>query len=382
MAIRTSILALLAAAALALAAPLAAASGLIAFGADNGDGPRVVIRSDIQNDGFPDIVADSFYAFSKGFKGGVRVAVGDFDSDADMELVTASGPGMQATIRVWDLKDTGEVLLLKEQFTSFAPNFTGGLYVASGDLDNDGKDTLIVGAGKGEPRVWLFDDIEAAAPNPGDGLLGNSEIDTFLAFEPKFTGGVRVDAGITNLDNKADIVCGHGPGTAGPMISIFRDVDNDSIVSDEPIVDTFLAFDNAYKKGVYVAVGNVATSTGNGEVCVSTAGGGQSLVRVFQDSDNDAQFSDQSTVVFDSLTLSSKKIKGGVKLACANLDNNTRRELVTCLRFEGFPIARFFQEGTDANFLISDETMVKKLDYIDTLVGTFFKKSPFVDWSN
>lgn len=72
---------------------------------------------------------------------------------------------------------------------SFAYNaaFTGGVFVAAGDLngDQEGLADIVTGAEKGGgPHVKVF-----GAGN-GANLLGS-----FFAYAPQFTGGVRVGAG-------------------------------------------------------------------------------------------------------------------------------------------------------------------------------------------
>jgi hypothetical protein len=42
----------------------------------------------------------SFYAFSTGFTGGVRVGAGDSDADGIAEIVMASGPGTATEIKI------------------------------------------------------------------------------------------------------------------------------------------------------------------------------------------------------------------------------------------------------------------------------------------
>src|SRR5207248_337231 len=100
-------------------------------------------------------------------------------------------------IHVYDGK-TGQ---LARQFFAFDPNFTGGVYVAAGDVNRDGYADVIVGADAGGgPSVSVF------SGKDGSRLLG------FFAFDPNFTGGVRVASGDVTGDGFADIITGAGPG--------------------------------------------------------------------------------------------------------------------------------------------------------------------------
>jgi trimeric autotransporter adhesin len=84
------------------------------------------------------------------------------------------------------------------------PGFLGGVNVAAGDVNGDGRAEIITGAGPGAPRghVKVFSGVDSA-------LLAS-----FYAFNTAFSGGVFVASGDINGDGRADILTGAGPGTA------------------------------------------------------------------------------------------------------------------------------------------------------------------------
>jgi len=85
-------------------------------------------------------------------------------------------------------------------FLAYA-GFTGGVHVALGDVNGDGFADIITGAGAGGgPHVKVF-----------DGITGD-EIASFFAYDLTFTGGVFVAAGDVTGDGKADIVTGRRGG--------------------------------------------------------------------------------------------------------------------------------------------------------------------------
>ena len=87
--------------------------------------------------------------------------------------------------------------------------FARGLFVAAGDVDGDGRAEVITGAGPGagpHVRVWNL-------------RSGVTEMAGFDAYDPRFSGGVSVATGDINGDGRAEIVTGPGPG-GGPHVRV------------------------------------------------------------------------------------------------------------------------------------------------------------------
>src|ERR671931_485851 len=59
-----------------------------------------------------------------------------------------AGPGGEPRVKVFDR--TGTQLA---SFLAFDPSFHGGVRVAAGDLDGDGKAEIVVGTGPGDPAT-------------------------------------------------------------------------------------------------------------------------------------------------------------------------------------------------------------------------------------
>ncbi len=129
------------------------------------------------------------------FSGGVRVAMGDLDGDGMREIVTAAGPGGGPHVRIW--KTDGKVW--GGSFFAFDPNEAGGISIAVGDVDKDGKDEIIVGSGRGaKPRVRVFD------------ARGNLKREIVLGEQP-VTNGIDVGAADLNGDGIDEILVGGMP---------------------------------------------------------------------------------------------------------------------------------------------------------------------------
>jgi hypothetical protein len=156
-------------------------------GAGPGGGPHVRAFS---ASGAPaaGAIGSGFYAYSSNFTGGVRVAAGYFDNTGVATIVTGAGPGGGPHVRQFTATGAPVAGARGDGFYAYSSNFTGGVFVAVGDIDSDEPAEIVTGAGAGGgPHVRVFDLTNAPAP----GVLG----DGFYAYSPSFTGGVTVAAG-------------------------------------------------------------------------------------------------------------------------------------------------------------------------------------------
>jgi len=167
-----------------------------------------------------DMAGVNFFAYGTP-RWGVNVSAGDIDGDGFDEIVTGAGPGSVygAHVRGWDYDGSSLETIPEVSFLAYGTH-QFGVEVSCGDVDSDGIDEIVTAPGPGSifgahVRGWNYD---GAAITPLTGL-------NFFAWEyPAVRYGAKVYAGTDiDKDGRDDLVVGGGPDPAiGTSVNIYR----------------------------------------------------------------------------------------------------------------------------------------------------------------
>ena len=122
----------------------------------------------------------TLHPFASSFTGGVNLATGDLNGDGTDDILVSAGPFGQTNVKVYN----GKTFAVLYSFRAFpekaAQSAHIATFVASADVNNDGYDDIITGAGEVyTPLVRVY--------SGKDGSL----LKQFTAFGNGFRGGVR-----------------------------------------------------------------------------------------------------------------------------------------------------------------------------------------------
>jgi hypothetical protein len=264
-------------------------------------------------------LALSVTPYGNAYTGGVRFARADINGDGVPDVITVPEAGIEGRVRIWD----GATGAMIADFAPF-PGYTGGLYVAAGDVTGDGRVDIIIGSDQGDlPVVSVF-----------DGKTLNL-FAIFFAYPPGQLGGVRVAAGDVNGDGYADIVT--APGAGGPpVVNVF---DGRSLAQGLGVqkIAMYLADVPQMTAGVNIAVGDIE-GTGYADI-ITGPGSGPGHLRVVS---GRALSTGQVVDVANAVVWAT----GGARVAVADVNGDGHLELLaTSEGPNGGHVAMFGAEG-------------------------------------
>jgi hypothetical protein len=260
----------------------------------------------------------------------VRVFTADVTGDGVEDVIVGTGPGVPTQVVILDGTNFQEVV----QLTPFESAFTGGVYVAAGDLTGDGiHDVIVTPDEGGGPRVLVF---RGGAPGTAGSFVG---IASFFGIEdPNFRGGARAAVADINRDGTQDLIVAAGFG-GGPRIAVYDGMTvipiftpvagGNSFVSNPltRLFNDFFIFEDTLRNGAFIAAGDI---DGDGFADIIGGGGPGGGPRVFALSGADLMtgMAVQSRVLGNFFAGDSEE-RGGVRLVAKDLDGDGRMDVIT-----------------------------------------------------
>ncbi len=250
----------------------------------------------------------SVMAFAEGFRGGVNVASGDLNGDGKEEILAAAGPGGGPNVRVFNADGSPRL-----NFMAYDVNFRGGVNVASCDLDADGRAEIITAPRNGGgPNVRVFNADGSPRLN-------------FMAYDVNFRGGVNVACGDVLGDNRGEIITGSGLN-GGNHVRVFDRKGKWTGIDFWPFAPTD-------RGGASVAAGDV-DGDGRDEVLVGIQRLGPAWVKIYR--------AESTRPILAEFRAYPESFRGGVQLAAGDVNGDGRDEVAVGVSSDGGPSIRLF----------------------------------------
>ncbi len=214
----------------------------------------------------------------------VRIALGDVTGDGIDDVVVGSGPG-GGQVRVYEATPNGTApVVLSKTLTPYGASYRSGVYVAVGNFDGDADQDIVVGPGSSNQPVRVIDYATSANNSAG------TTIASFTPFyqagqASKYTNGVRVASGDTDGDGLDDEVVVSTVSPQAALVQVFNYQpgtvqSGGKVVATNAILTNQIVPSSLAGKGAFVAVGGDLNFDGQEDIIVGT-GTGKARFQIF-----------------------------------------------------------------------------------------------------
>jgi hypothetical protein len=278
----------------------------------------------------------NFQPFTANYTGGVQVATADVNGDGIKDIIVGSSAGLVPIVKVYsgatgNLPAANTPNLLMSFNPGYPASYKGGVFVAAGDTTGDGKAEISV------------------APKTGNGAqirhfnITGSVATLLQAFKPytnTYGGGAHLAIGDVNDDGAGDIIV--APGNAAMKnIKIYSGVDYSVIGNITPFLNAAnkpIGFGN----GFFVAAGDF-NGDDKFDIVVGQGAGAKAVVKII---DGDDALANTVTLVHPAFQPYANNFGGGVRVATADINNDGTPDIITVPGAGGKSSLKIY-DGTD-----------------------------------
>ncbi len=250
-------------------------------------------------------------SWSEKFGSSASLATGDINGDDVDEIIVGAAPGSEPLVMIFNNK--GKLL---KKFLAYEKNFRGGVNLAVAKLDNnDQAEIVTVPASRGAGQVRIFNE---------SGKLQKQ----FFVTQNNLAGGLNIAIGDLEGNGENKIVISSGSGQE-PQVRIFK--------RDGKLIGAFLAYEKNFRGGVKVAVANVngRKDRNKAEIILVPGKGREPQVKIF---DNYGKLQTQFLAY-------NKNWQGGINLAVGDLNNDGLGEIALGANAGATPHVRIFNNA-------------------------------------
>ena len=244
--------------------------------------------------------------FNKKIKSGVRITMCDINADGIKEIIAVPGPKAKPEVKIF--KGNGK--LFRKSFLVFDKKFSGGLYVACGNVSGGALPEIIISAGAGgSNQIWVYS-------------ASGKIISKINAAAARFKDGLRVAAGNVDGGKYDEIIA--GTETGAPKVTVFK-----IIKKKFKKIKSFAPISKALSKGISVGTADI---DGNGikEIIVGAGKGSIPLVKIYNK---------KGTLIKEFYAYSTK-FRGGVNVSGGDVDADGLDDITVIPQGGGTPQAR------------------------------------------
>jgi uncharacterized repeat protein (TIGR01451 family) len=239
------------------------------------------------------------------FRGGVRVASADVTGDGIAEIIVAPSRNYRGEVRVFKrdpIASLNYVLQPAYTFHPFGTSYRGGVEVAVGDFNGDGFNDILCGQSVGTGQVSAFLVTPPPSPVPPNfKAVSSTPYFSFRGFPGPYSGGVMVGGGdfgtygvngngksVVKIaavpDGRSEVVVGSNAGMRA-TVNVYSVTGAPNVKPTLTLIKTLQPFASTFRGGVTLSTSPTSQFVQPvvvSDLYVGAGVGGKSLVEVYK----------------------------------------------------------------------------------------------------